>query len=99
MVGGITVEGVLVEDGEVLALHESTGEGVRELRVEFYGYEFRDSVYEDTGESALARAYLEDLVVVGELGGGYYALGDIVVNEEVLSEPASSGCGGASGRG
>ena len=53
-------------------------------------------MYEDASERALTGTYLEEFVCVGELGGSYYALGDIVVNEEILSEPASSAWGGAS---
>ena len=79
-----------------LALGEFVGERVGEFGIEFDGYELGDPVYQDAGESAPAGAYLEEFVCVGELGGGYYALGDIVVNEEVLSEPASSAWGGAS---
>ena len=95
-VGGVEIEGVLVEDGDVLALGESVGKGAGEFGIEFDGHEFGDAVYEDAGESAFAGAYFENLVGIGELGGGHDSLGHIVVNEEVLSEPASPAWGGAS---
>ena len=61
-VGRIEVEGVLVEDGEVLALGEFVGERVGEFGIEFYGYELGSPVYEDASERALAGAYFENLV-------------------------------------
>ena len=50
--GGIEVKGVLVEDGEVLALSEPVGERVGEFGVEFNRYELGAPVYENAGESA-----------------------------------------------
>ena len=49
VVGGGEFESVLVDDGEVLALGESAGEGIGEFRIEFDSHEFGDSVYEDSG--------------------------------------------------